>query len=99
MGLRRRIAAISPGSKLRSKEVFPSVTVALTGTESESWYVDNFVIYRQPHFVKDDVAIMRLLPSVAASFFSVSNFATLSWIGKDTFQRILNWPQQKLGSM
>jgi len=57
------------------------------GTESESWYVDTFVIYRQPHFVKDDVAIMEQRPDSSTNFFSTGDFSNLGWIGQDTFLR------------
>lgn len=74
----------------KAQNLKQELTIWNNGTEGESWYVDSFVIYRQPHFVKDDVAIMELHPDSATNFFSNADFATLSWIGKDTFQRIEN---------
>jgi hypothetical protein len=74
----------------KAQNLKQELTIWNNGTESESWYVDNFVIYRQPHFVKDDVAIMELQPDSATNFFSISDFATLGWIGQDTFRRIEN---------
>lgn len=72
-------------AKARDKK--QELTIWSNGAESESWFVDTFVIYRQPHFVKGDVAILEQRPDSSDHFFSTSDFSNLAWVGKDTFQR------------
>ncbi len=71
----------------KTRDMKQEISLWSNGTESESWYVDTFVIYRQPHFVKDDVAILEQRPDSTTNFFSTGDFSNLGWIGKDTFQR------------
>ncbi len=52
------------------------------GIESETWYMDGHVIYRQPHFLSDDVAVVE-----EATYFAQGDFPNLFWVNKDTYKR------------
>jgi hypothetical protein len=62
------------------------VLTSSDSTVSEVWYANNYVLYRQPNFAADEVAIAEQVPGLS-SLLGVGDFPTLSWIDIKTYKR------------